>query len=105
MNSTPVILCVEDNKTNLILLRRILQHEEYEVLEAENAREALEITEDHIPDLILMDINMPETDGFTLTQLLREKRSLSNIPIIAITANVMKGDRERTLEADRKSVV
>ncbi|MBS1249008.1 MAG: Polar-differentiation response regulator DivK [Chloroflexi bacterium] len=99
MSSKPIILCVEDNVRNRTLLRRILQHQGYEIQEAENANQALETLEDLVPDLILMDINMPDIDGFSLTQQLRKKPKFANIPIIAITANVMKGDRERTLEA------
>jgi len=99
MSPKPIILCVEDNLRNRVLLKRILEYQGYEVQEAEDALHALEVVQNLTPDLILMDINMPEVDGFTLTQKLRENSALANVPIIAITANVMKGDRERTLEA------
>ncbi len=99
MSSQPIILCVEDNLRNRVLLKRILQHQGYEVQEAKDAHQALEILKTLVPDLILMDINMPDVDGFALTQKLRRKPKLADVPIIAITANVMKGDRERVLEA------
>jgi len=59
----------------------------------------MEIIKDHIPDLILMDINMPDVDGYTLTNQMKGLPGFSNIPIVAITANVMKGDREKTMRA------
>jgi two-component system cell cycle response regulator DivK len=97
--SDKTILYVEDNEMNRLLVRRILQAEGYEVLEAENASNAMKIVQDLTPSLILMDINMPEVDGYTLTGKMRELTHLAEVPIIALTANVMKGDRERTLEA------
>jgi two-component system, cell cycle response regulator DivK len=93
------ILYVEDNPENRLLVRRILQVEGFDVLEASNANQALEILESQNPDLILMDINMPEMDGYTLTARLKAIPRLIHVPIIALTANVMRGDRERTLEA------
>ena len=95
----PTILYVEDNPDNRMLVRRILQAEGYDVLEANNAAKALEILEGQTPDLILMDINMPDIDGYTLTKRLKSLPKLTDVPIIAMTANVMKGDRERSLEA------
>ncbi len=97
MNTT--ILYVEDNLANRILIRRILMAEGYTIIEAENASEALRVVENQVPDLILMDINMPDVDGYTLTAQLKKIPTLTTIPIIALTANVMKGDRERTLQA------
>jgi two-component system cell cycle response regulator DivK len=70
-----------------------------EVIEAANADDGISLAIQHLPDLILMDINMPGKDGLTATQELRANPDLEHIPIIALTANVMKGDRERTLEA------
>ena len=93
------ILYIEDTFENRILIRRILQAEGFTVIEAENATTALEVLKEETPDLILMDINMPDIDGYTLTAQLRTIPRLSNIPIIALTANVMRGDRERTLAA------
>ncbi len=93
------ILYVEDNPENRLLIRRILLVEGHDVVEAPSAVEAMEIIKTTDPDLILMDINLPEMDGYTLTARLKTIPKLSNVPIIALTANVMRGDRERTLEA------
>ena len=94
-----VILHIEDNLGNRVLIRRILMSEDYQVLEAENARQALNILENDTPDMILMDINMPDIDGYTLTADLKTRPNLQKIPIIAITANVMRGDRERVFKS------
>lgn len=99
MTRNKKILYIEDAFENRMLIRRILEADGYTVLEAENARHALEVLNTETPDLILMDINMPDIDGYTLTTQLRKLPSLENIPIIALTANVMRGDRERTIEA------
>lgn len=93
------ILYVEDNVDNRVLVRRILMAEGYRVLEAQDAREALQVVQQQKPDLILMDINMPEIDGYTLTARLKGMTGLGSVPIIALTANVMRGDRERSLDA------
>lgn len=93
------ILYVEDNPDNRTLVRRILLSEDYEVLEAVNAFEALDILKNNRPDLILMDINMPDMDGYTLTARIKSMPDFARIPILAVTANVMRGDKERTLEA------
>jgi two-component system cell cycle response regulator DivK len=93
------VLYVEDNRENRLLVRRVLEAEQFTVLEADSAGQALQVLLDHLPDLILMDINLPEIDGYTLTTRLRADPRLIGVPIIAMTANVMKGDRERTLQA------
>jgi two-component system cell cycle response regulator DivK len=99
MTTKGTILYVEDNRENRNLMRRILEAEGYAVAEAANAREALENLQTHKLDLILMDINMPDMDGYTLTAEIRANPNYANIPIVAVTANVMRGDRERSLEA------
>lgn len=99
MNNDKLILHVEDNFENRMLVRRLRLSEGYRIIEAEEALKALEILKTDIPDLILMDINMPEMDGYTLTNKIKAMPGLANLPIIAITANVMKGDREKTLQA------
>ncbi len=99
MPDNPIILHIEDNPDNRVLVRRLLLAEGYQVVEAENATKALEVVQSVTPNLILMDINMPEMDGYTLTGKLKAIPRLSHIPVLAITANVMKGDRERTLQA------
>ena len=99
MKKTITILYVEDNLENRILIRRILQAEGFHMLEAENAYQALSLIRTSSPDLILMDINMPGMDGYSLTEQLKSQPGHRNIPIVALTANVMKGDKERTFEA------
>ena len=93
------ILYIEDNPENRLLVRRILEAEGYTVIEAADASAGLELAERSSPDLILLDINLPEMDGYEFTARLRGTPGLSDIPIVALTANVMKGDRERTLAA------
>jgi two-component system cell cycle response regulator DivK len=97
--SDAIVLNIEDNIDNRTLIRRILMAEGYEVAEAGNAGEALDVLKSLHPDLILMDINMPEVDGYTLTSRIRAMSGFENVPIVALTANVMRGDRERSLEA------
>ena len=97
--SNAIIFYIEDNIDNRTLIRRILTAEGYQVVEAGNAREALEMLKSLHPDLILMDINMPEMDGYTLTAQIRGMSGFESVPIVALTANVMRGDRERSLEA------
>jgi two-component system cell cycle response regulator DivK len=99
MNHTPTVLYVEDNPGNRMLIRRILQSQEYNVLEAGNAREAFQVVNSTHPDLILMDMSMPDVDGFTLTKKFRKLPGFQEVPIIALTANVMQGDREKTFQA------
>lgn len=93
------ILYIEDNVGNRMLVRRILEVEGYTVIEATDGPAGLEKAGQVEPDLILLDINLPEIDGYDLAQRLRDMPSLKGVPILAVTANVMKGDRERTLEA------
>ncbi len=94
-----IIFYIEDNIDNRTLIRRILSAEGYQVIEAGNARDALDKLQTIRPNMILMDINMPEMDGYTLTAQIRGMAGFTNIPIVALTANVMRGDRERSLEA------
>jgi two-component system, cell cycle response regulator DivK len=98
-NAKATILYVEDNPDNRTLVRRILLSEDYGLLEAQNAAQALEVLKETRPDLILMDINMPDMDGYTLTSRIKTMPGFERVPIIALTANVMRGDKEKTLEA------
>lgn len=93
------ILYVEDNADNRTLIRRILLSENYGLLEATDAHDALKLLETATPDLILMDINMPDMDGYTLTAKIRAMPGFEHTPILALTANVMRGDKEKTLQA------
>lgn len=99
MSGTKKILHIEDNFENRILVRRLLQSADYDVVEAENAFQAITQLRSSRPDLILMDINMPDVDGYTLTAKLKTVPGIQHIPIIAITANAMRGDREKSLRA------
>lgn len=93
------ILYVEDDPNNRTLIRRILGAEGFTVHEAANASIAMETLKSLKPDLILMDINMPDVDGYTLTAKIRALPEMRSVPIVALTANVMKGDMERSLQA------
>ncbi len=98
-NKAITILYVEDNFENRILVRRVLEADGYKVLEAGSADMAFEQIKKHRPDLILMDINMPDMDGYTLTKKIKENPLYKDIPVVAVTANVMRGDKERSLDA------
>jgi two-component system cell cycle response regulator DivK len=93
------ILHVEDNSDNRKLVRRVLEAEGYEVIEAQNGAQALEYLNTLQIDLALMDINMPDIDGYTLATRIRATPKFAALPILAMTANVMRGDRERSLQA------
>lgn len=95
----PLILYVEDNIANRELVKRVLEVEGYEVMEAQDGPTGLELAAHRTPDLILMDINLPEMDGYTVTAELRKLATLDKTPIVALTANVMRGDREKSLMA------
>ena len=99
MEDEITILYVEDNPDNRLLVRRILMAEGFRVVEAGSATQCLDVLQLEKPNLILMDINMPDLDGYSLTAQLRAEGNLNGTPIIALTANVMRGDRERSLEA------
>lgn len=95
----PIIIYVEDNPENRMLVQRVLTAEGFIVLEAASAVEAQEVLQNHHPQLILMDINMPDMDGYSLTARLKKRPELQDVPILALTANVLRGDRERSLAA------
>lgn len=97
--SAPLILYIEDNIPNRELVKRVLEVEGYEMMEAPNGQVGLKLVAQRTPDLILMDINLPEMDGYTVTAQLRQMATLANTPIVAVTANVMRGDREKSLNA------
>jgi two-component system cell cycle response regulator DivK len=99
MTESVSILYVEDDPLNRILIHRVLNAEGYDVTFAENAIEALAHLEHQDYNLILMDINLPDIDGYSLTSQLRQTPKYKETPIVALTANVMKGDRERSLES------
>lgn len=92
------ILLVEDDFMNMRLAQHILEVEGYTVLKATTAQEALEQIESTVPDLVLMDVRLPDMDGLTVVRILREKPATRDITILALTAYAMKGDRERILQ-------
>ena len=97
----PAILCIEDNPDNMMLLSRIFRSESYIMVEARNGMQGLKIAESQKVDLILLDINLPDIDGYEVARRLRSsaKSELAHVPVIAITANAMKADADKCLDA------
>jgi signal transduction histidine kinase len=95
MSATPTVLNVEDTPENRHLVRRILESEDYQVVDAENALEGIKKAVEIRPDLILMDINLPDLDGFTAVTRIRSYAHLKHVPIIALTARTVSDDRDR----------
>ena len=93
------ILYIEDNCDNRLLVRRVLEAEGYKVIEAEDGLAGMDFVQSETPDLVLMDINLPELDGYEVTKRLKQSPAMAEVPVIAMTANVMKGDREKTIAA------
>ncbi len=92
---TKKILIVEDNELNLKLFNDVLEAHGYETLETREGLKALDLARAHNPDLILMDIQLPEVSGLEVTKWLKEDDELRKIPVIAVTAFAMKGDEEK----------
>ena len=95
----PRILVVEDNEDNRDSLSRRLERRGFEVLLATDGKSGVEMAAAEKPDLILMDMNMPEMDGWEATRQIKADPALANVKVIALTAYAMGGDRERALEA------
>jgi two-component system cell cycle response regulator DivK len=95
------ILYIEDNPDNMLLVKRVMQAHGYNLLEAKNGKEGIWIAENQDVDLVLLDINLPDFDGYEVARRLRSsgKHKLTYVPIIAITANALKGDAEKALDA------
>jgi two-component system, cell cycle response regulator DivK len=95
------ILYIEDNPDNMTLVQRALETRGYKLLKAKNGLEGVKMAETEEVDLILLDINLPDIDGYEVAQRLRgsEKMALKTVPIIAVTANALKGDAEKALNA------
>jgi two-component system cell cycle response regulator DivK len=93
------ILYIEDNPQNMRLIRKILQVGGYELLEALDGNSGLEVASREHPDLILMDVNLPDLDGMKAISALKSDPKLHRIPVIALTANAMYGDKEQFLDA------
>lgn len=95
----PKVLLAEDNESNITVLLNYLEAHDFQVILARNGLEAVEMAKQNRPDVILMDIQMPDMDGLEATRQIRADRQISSIPIIAVTALAMRGDLERCLEA------
>lgn len=93
------VLIIEDNPRNMLLVRDLLEMDGFRTLEASDAEEGIARATAERPDLILMDLQLPGMDGLTATRLLRQNPVTAAIPVIALTAHAMMGDRERVLEA------
>ncbi len=93
------ILVVEDNRDNMMLIVDLLSSLEYTVIQAHDGLMGVEMAEAEKPDLILMDLSLPKMDGWTATRKIKANPELTAIPIIALTAHAMIGDRDRALEA------
>jgi two-component system, cell cycle response regulator DivK len=92
------VLIVEDNDLNMKLFHDLLDAHGYRTLQTKDGMEALDIARQHRPDLILMDIQLPEVSGLEVTKWLKEDESLRSIPVVAVTAFAMKGDEEQIRE-------
>ena len=99
LSRNPTILYIEDNPDNQKLVSRVLKAEGFTVLIAANPPDGFTILQNQTPDIILMDIHLPGTDGYTMTEQLRTKKHLNTVPIIALTANVTSDDKQKSLQA------
>jgi two-component system, cell cycle response regulator DivK len=97
-SGSKTVLIVEDNELNMKLFHDLLDAHGYKTLQTKDGMEALEIARNHRPDLILMDIQLPEVSGLEVTKWLKEDDELAAIPVIAVTAFAMKGDEEKIRE-------
>jgi len=93
------LLIIEDNEQNIYLLTFLLEKNGYHVTQARDGREGIALARRSKPDLILLDIQLPEMDGYAVARELRQNGELGNIPIVAVTSYAMSGDRERALAA------
>ena len=89
------VMIVEDNELNMKLFNDLLESRGYSIIQTRNGLEAMDLARAHRPDLILMDIQLPEVSGLVVTKWLKEDDELASIPVIAVTAFAMKGDEER----------
>lgn len=92
------ILVVEDNELNMKLFSDLLEAHGYETIQTKDGKEVVDITREHKPDLILMDIQLPEISGLDITRQLKKEDELKDIPVIAVTAFAMKGDEQKIRE-------
>ncbi|MGO9413931.1 MAG: response regulator [Syntrophobacteraceae bacterium] len=95
----PKVLVIEDNEQNLYLITFLLKHHGYDVIQAMDGLSAIEIAMKTHPDLILLDIQLPEMDGYTVASRFRSESAFADVPIIAVTSYAMVGDREKSIDA------
>jgi two-component system, cell cycle response regulator DivK len=95
----PKILIVEDNEENRDSLSRRLQRRGYAIVTAVDGHDGITVATSEVPDLILMDMNMPELDGWEATRRIKELDSLRDVPVVALTAHALGGDKERAVAA------
>ena len=95
----PKILIVEDNELSRDMLSRRLRRKGYEVLVATDGQEGIAMTQRELPDLVLMDLSLPDLDGWEATRRLKKDARTQHIPVIALTAHAMSGDREKAIDA------
>lgn len=93
------VLYIEDNKDNMILVKRVLEIEGYDLIGAETGQEGLDKAIENMPDIVITDINLPDLDGYDVTDRLKKNPQTAHIPVVAMTANVMKKDRENVMQA------
>lgn len=105
VSARKTILIVEDNELNMKLFHDLLEAQGYRVLQTREGLEALTLAREHRPDLILMDIQLPEISGLEVTKWLKEDDTLAHIPVVAVTAFAMKGDEERIREGGCEAYV
>jgi two-component system cell cycle response regulator DivK len=92
------VLIVEDNELNMKLFNDLLEAHNIATLQTKDGREVLEIVREHLPDLIIMDIQLPEVSGLEVTKWLKAEDALKHIPVVAVTAFAMKGDEQKIRE-------
>ncbi|MBN2382983.1 response regulator [bacterium] len=95
----PTVLIIEDNEQNMYLLTFLLEQKGWTVFQAVHGRQGIDLARQHKPDLVLLDIQLPELDGYQVAALLRQDPSFQTTPIIAVTSHAMVGDREKCLAA------
>lgn len=93
------VLVIEDNEQNLYLMQFLLEKHDFVVSSARSGVEGLKLAEQEVPDLILLDIQLPEMDGYTVAAELRKRQALRDVPIVAVTSYAMLGDREKALSS------
>jgi len=99
------ILIVEDNEDNEELMRFLMERAGYEVITAENGLDGVEVARREKPDIILMDLSLPELDGWSAARQIKQDPELKDIPLIAVTAHTLPGDRRKALEAGFDSYI